>query len=69
MERVRPESMFHAVAFMNLLLAVFTGFRMTRRARPPEAQTAPFVPQPQTQQATAAVAALDPRSGGEEPKR
>ena len=69
MERVRPEALFHAVALMNLLLAVFTGFRMTQRARPPEAQTAPFVPQPQTQQATPAVAALDPRSGGEEPRR
>ncbi|MGE4220611.1 MAG: MFS transporter, partial [Alphaproteobacteria bacterium] len=64
MERVHPEALFHAVAVANLLLAAFTGFRMTRRARPPEAQTAPFVPQPQTQQATPAVAALDSRSQG-----
>lgn len=67
MERVQPDALFYVVALANLLLALFTGFRITRRARPPEAQTAPFVPQPQTQQATPAVAALDPRTGQPDP--
>lgn len=62
MQWIGPGGLFTAAAAINFVLAVFTLYRMTRRAPVPDALQGDFVAMPQTSQTTPAVGALDPRS-------
>jgi hypothetical protein len=61
MTLVGPAGLFLYLALVLAVIALFTIFRMLRRSSLPLALQSGFVPAPQT---PAAIAALDPRSGG-----
>lgn len=61
MQEYGPPALYGFAAAINLLLAAFTLYRMTRRAPVPDEQQTGFIAMPQTSQTTQGVAALDPR--------
>ena len=61
MESVGPGGLFAFGACVYVILALFTLFRMTRRAPLPEDQQTDFVAMPQTSMTSPNVAGLDPR--------
>jgi len=62
MEAIGPGGLFAFGACVYVILAVFTVFRMTRRAPLPEDQQTDFVAMPQTSMTSPNVAGLDPRN-------
>jgi MFS family permease len=62
MEAIGPGGLFAFGACVYVMLALFTVFRMTRRAPLPEDQQTDFVAMPQTSMTSPNVAGLDPRN-------
>jgi MFS family permease len=65
MEYMGPPGLFAFAAAVNLVLAGFTLYRMTRRAPVPEEQQQDFVAMPQTSQTSPAVGNLHPHIEGD----
>ncbi len=62
MEAIGPGGLFAFGACVYVILAIFTVFRMTRRAPLPDDQQTDFVAMPQTSMTSPNVAGLDPRN-------